>query len=78
MPASITQHDDNSKTTTATIYLERLSSKQQFVINSKLHYNQFFKKPIKQRNSPQVTTQETKVTRNTLSQKPHEAVKGQK
>ena len=62
----------------ATIYLEGLSSKQQFVINSKLPYNQVFKKTIKQRNSPQITTQQTKVIRNTLSQKPHDAVKGQK
>ena len=67
------QADDNRKTTTATIYLEELAAcSKLFVLKdkSKLPNNQFFKKPIKQRNSPQVTTQETKVTRNTLSQKP--------
>ena len=33
MPASATPHDDNSKTTTVIIYLEGLSSKQQFISN---------------------------------------------
>ena len=61
MPASATTHDDNSKTTTVIIYLEGLSSKQQFISNLR---------QIK-------TTTQSALTRNMLSQKPRKAVKVQ-
>ena len=57
MPASVTPQDDNSKTTTVIIYLEGLSSKQQFI--SRL-------RQIK-------TTTQSALARNTLSQKPRKA-----
>ena len=57
MPASATPHDDNSKTITVIIYLEGLSSNQQFISNLR---------QIK-------TTTQSALTRNTLSQKPRKA-----